>query len=168
MDWADLRATAFDFETTGTLPEFALQPWRIHQRESDGLTRFSLTSLAVYPDYESVTGLYPTADICRLFLGEARRQRRYIVGWNVVFDIQCLLALGLEAEVMRCRWLDGMLLWKHAVVEPEYEMTRNQKQHFKLKGPGGVVELLWPGEENYGEGIDFHDPTPAKRAELQA
>ena len=52
MDWADLRATAFDFETTGTLPEFALQPWRIHQRESDGLTRFSLTSLAVYPDYQ--------------------------------------------------------------------------------------------------------------------
>ena len=52
MDWADLRATAFDFETTGTLPEFALQPWRVHQRESDGLTRFSLTSLAVYPDYQ--------------------------------------------------------------------------------------------------------------------
>ena len=168
MLWADLNPTAFDFETTGTLPEYALQPWRMAQVESDGLTRFSLTSLAVYPDYANVTGLYPSRGLCHDFLIEAHMSKRYIVGWNTIFDIQCLLALGLEAEVMRCRWLDGMLLWKHAVVEPEYEMTRAQKQHFKLKGPGGVVALLWPGEENYGEGIDFHDPTPAKRAELQA
>jgi hypothetical protein len=165
--WSELNAVAFDFETTGTLPEYALQPWRIHQTESNGLTRFSLTSLAVYPDHTEATGLYPTKEKCRAFLLEARRSRRYIVGWNTVFDIMCLLALGLDDEVMACRWLDGMLLWKHAVVEPEYEMKRSEKQHFKLKGPGGVVALLWPGEEDYGEGIDFHDPSPEARATLQ-
>lgn len=79
----------------------------------------------------------------------------------------CLLALGLREEVMACRWLDGMLLWKHAVVEPEYEMTRNEKQHFKLKGPGGCVSVLG-GDGDYGEGIDFHDPSPEARAALQA
>ncbi len=168
MTWEELKAVAFDFETTGTLPEYALQPWRMAQLESDGLTRFSLTSFAVYPDHTGATGLYPTKEKCRAFLVEARASHRYVVGWNVVFDIVCLLALGLEDEVMRCQWLDGMLLWKHAVVEPEYEMKRSEKQHFKLKGPGGVVALLWPGNEDYGEGIDFHDPSPEARATLQA
>ena len=92
MDWADLRATAFDFETTGTLPEFALQPWRIHQRESDGLTRFSLTSLAVYPDYSKVTGLYPTEQKCREFLEEARKQQA----------LHCRMECRLRHSMLAC------------------------------------------------------------------
>jgi hypothetical protein len=163
MIWDRLHATAFDFETTGELPEHALQPWRMAQG------KFSLTSLSVYPDWTGATGLYPTRERCKRFLEEARAARRYIVGWNTVFDIQCLLALDLEDEVMACRWLDGMLVWKHAVVEPEYETRPQDKQHFKLKGPGSVVELLYgPEEATYGEGIDFHDPSPEARAVLQA
>lgn len=162
MEWSELNATAFDFETSGTLPEYALQPWRIRTKD------FWLTSLAVAPDHTGVTGLDPTVEKCRAFLEEARKSKRYIVGWNTVFDIQCLCAIGLEDLVMRCRWLDGMLLWKHCVVEPEYDMKRSEKQHFKLKGTGGAVELLYgPEAATYGEGIDFHDETPAARALLQ-
>jgi DNA polymerase III epsilon subunit-like protein len=29
--WEDSRFVAFDFETTGTLPEYALQSWRVKQ-----------------------------------------------------------------------------------------------------------------------------------------
>lgn len=30
-EWRDEKVTAFDFEASGTLPEYALQPWRVPQ-----------------------------------------------------------------------------------------------------------------------------------------
>jgi hypothetical protein len=41
MKWIDESVMAFDFETTGALPEYALQPWRYKQ----GI--FKVTSLSV-------------------------------------------------------------------------------------------------------------------------
>lgn len=33
----DLKFISFDLETSGTLTEYALQPWRVKQKESDML-----------------------------------------------------------------------------------------------------------------------------------
>lgn len=164
MRWQDARMMAFDVETSGTLPEYALQPWRVAQGQA------WVTSLAVAtktPDgitWQGGTGT--TAQLTammRTFLEEAIATRRTVIGWNVAFDIQWLLAYGLGDLVRRVTWLDGMLLWKHCTITPEYDITSPKKKSYGLKAC--VAEVL-PAYAGYAEDIDFHTTDPDGLARL--
>lgn len=155
--WLPENAIAFDFETSGTLPEYALQPWRYTQK------KFWATSL-VWAGKGVIGGrLDPRVTDMKEMLDYAIEKNKKIVGWNVVFDISILLAYGLEELVFKVKWLDGMLLWKHAEVTPEYDVDRGKKQSFGLKE---CVKQLWPDQAGYEEEIDFHDESPEARKKL--
>jgi DNA polymerase-1 len=149
--WSDDKFIAFDFETSGEKSEYALQPWRVAQGKAWA------TSLAVVRKQGSeliVTGgLSPTVEMMREFLQDAIDNKRTIVGWNTVFDIQWLIAYGLYDLVMQCRWLDGMLLWRHYFIEPEYDTTRPNKKSYGLKT---CVSETLPQFAGYEENVDFH------------
>ncbi len=156
--WNDDEYVAFDFETSGTLPEYALQPWRL--RKGDAW----ITSIAWAYREEGVTktgGMIDPDPIgIGCFLAWCIETGRTLVGWNVVFDIQWLLALGLKAHVEECRFVDGMLAWRHLEIEPEYETTRPSKKSYSLKT--AVREHL-PQYAGYEAGIDFHDPADREK-----
>ena len=161
MNWRDEDFAAFDFETSGTLPEYALQPWRIHKGD------FWATSLAwVWRDgarLEVGGGLNPSRKTMRTFLEWLLMQKRRGVGWNTVFDLSVFCAYGFEDLIQEAAWLDGMLLYRHLEVEPEYEMNRASKRSFGLKP---AVETFMPEHAGYAEDIDFHSEDPEERRKL--
>lgn len=164
MNFDVAQHIAFDFESSGVKPEYALQPWRIPYGETWA------TSLAIVQRFSdgrapiTMGGLNPTVDDMRAFLQYAIDNKLRIVGWNTVFDITVLMGYGLTDLVMRCKWLDGMLLWRHAFIEPEYEATSfTQRKSYSLKP---CVAELWPQFASYAEDVDFHDESPAARAKL--
>jgi DNA polymerase I-like protein with 3'-5' exonuclease and polymerase domains len=99
----------------------------------------------------------------RYLLDWAYDTERRLCGWNVPFDLSVMLAYGLEKEVFRLKYLDGLLLWKHLEVEPEYDERPGQKRPFGLKE---FVRQFFPEHADYEAEIDFHDPDPAVRAKL--
>lgn len=159
--WDDAKFVAFDFETSGEKPEYALQPWRVAQGKA------WVTSVAIVEKVDgklAVTGsLGPDRASLLDFLVRCVERGQTVVGWNVQFDIQWLLALGLADLVHRLRFLDGMLLWRHYFIEPEYEMDRGKKKSYGLKSC--VAEVL-PEHAGYDEDVDFHSTDPAERAKL--
>jgi DNA polymerase I-like protein with 3'-5' exonuclease and polymerase domains len=161
VKWSDDAFMAFDFETSGALPEFALQPWRVAQGKAWA------TSLAwVYRQGGQTVvkgGPYPTKALMKEMLDQALDERRVLIGWHTVFDLAWLLAYGLEDEVMQCRYLDGMLLWRHLDIEPEYEAKGPSRRSYGLKA--AVREFL-PRYANYEAGIDFHSNDPNDRQKL--
>jgi DNA polymerase I-like protein with 3'-5' exonuclease and polymerase domains len=161
MIWDDDKVCAFDFETSGTIPEYALQPWRLKSGD------FWATSLVwVWPEGGELHvdgGLNPDRPMMARFLAFLKSQARRGVGWNTVFDLSVLAAYGFEDEIMGLRWLDGMLIYRHLEVEPEYEMTRANKRSFGLKP---AVATFIPDQAGYEEDIDYHDPSPTARAKL--
>lgn len=161
--WKDEKFIAFDFETSGELPEYALQPWRVAQGKA-WVT--SLVWARKKPKGWDVRGgLDPTKAMMREMLQYAIDNKLTIIGWNVVFDIQWLVAYGLYDLVMQCKWLDGMHLWRHFFLEPEYDLDRSKKKSYGLKK--FVAEYL-PEEAGYEEDIDFHNDDPEARAKLHA
>jgi DNA polymerase I-like protein with 3'-5' exonuclease and polymerase domains len=163
MHWNDDRYIAFDYETSGTKPEYALQPWRMARGDAWAT---SLVWIRKDPTGFVVKGgLKPDVAMMREMLTDAIERKATLVGWNTVFDISWLLAYGCEDLVMKVRWLDGMLLWKHHAVEPEYEIVTHKKKPFDLKSC--VAEVL-PAFAGYEEGVDFHDTSDEARAALHA
>jgi DNA polymerase I-like protein with 3'-5' exonuclease and polymerase domains len=174
--WNDDAYAALDLETSGVRPEYALQPWRV----AHGKAWITSTSMVRKTPAGGVFagGLNPDGYSDRApadrhthvaqqladFLQECAERKRTIVGWNTQFDVQWLLALGLDDLVYRCKWLDGMLLWRHWFIEPEYDLTRNKKRPYGLKQ--AVAEVL-PKFAGYEEDVDFHDESPEARARLQ-
>jgi DNA polymerase-1 len=153
----------FDFETSGTLPEYALQPWRV--RTGDAW----VTSIAIAKrDYNGKLWadgcLEPHSWYLRDFLTRAIESDCYIGGWNTVFDIAWLLAHGLEDLVFKCKWLDGMLLWRHYSIEPQYDLDRNKKKSYSLKA---YVPEFMPYMAGYERDIDFHSRDPEDLRKLQ-
>jgi DNA polymerase I-like protein with 3'-5' exonuclease and polymerase domains len=163
FEWSDNRYIGFDLETSGTEKEFALQPWRYAQGKA------WITSLAVVQydpgliGYRVFGDLFPNRTQLIEFLETAIENKQTIVGWNTVFDISWLLAYGLEDWVFACKWLDGLLLWKHAAVEPEYDMDRAHKKSYGLKT---CVEEFLPEWAGYEDAIDFHATDPESLAKL--
>jgi DNA polymerase-1 len=163
-EWNDTRVMAFDFETSGTKPEYALQPWRVAQGKS------WTTSLVYCVTTETGQhlfggGLDPSVEMMRAMLQKAIDEDLTIVGWNTPFDVGWLIAYGLEDLVMRCNFLDAMLLWRHAEIEPEYEMTAPRRKSYSLKA---FVREYMPAHAGYEDDIDFHDASPQARATLHA
>lgn len=166
MTWDPQRFAAFDFETSGTLPEYALQPWR--RRRGDFWATSLVWSQAVGGVVRHHGGLLdPDAahQMMRDMLEWAIANDVTLVGWNTVFDISVLLAYELDDLVNKAKWLDGMLLWRHAFIEPEYDADRARKKSYGLKTC--VAEIL-PQFAGYEEDVDFHDPSPEARAKLHA
>lgn len=166
VDFFD-KHLAFDFETSGERPEYALQPWRVKQCKAWST---SLVWLWYDPTFAGAIvhkQMFPDVDFFVEMLEFAIRENRRLVGWNTVFDIQWLLAAGLDDLVMKAKWLDGMLIWKHATVEPEYELARAKRKSYSLKGPGGCVPELWPEHAGYEEEVDYHSTDEAELEKLE-
>ena len=58
-----------------------------------------------------------------------------------MFDLSVLHAFDLSDLVHEAKWLDGMLLYRHLEVEPEYDLARANKRSFSLKP---AVETFLP------------------------
>lgn len=167
-DWDDAKVEAFDCETSGKLPEYALQPWRIPRGDawitSASCIRMDPARQQLVP---SISQLYPTKDQLAQLLERVIAEDVTLVGWNIAYDISLLIALGLEDLAMRVRWLDGMLLWRHLEIEPEYEFqtARHKRRSYALK-PAGINYWL-PGVPTYNDDVDFHATDPDSLARLQ-
>lgn len=168
MQWIDEKFVGADFETDGVLQEYALQPWRRKEGEKVWWpTSFVGARKMSNPDRIEyyVDKTMPTVMELKRFLKDAIELDLTIVGWNLLYDIQCFLALGDDFRplVQKAKWLDGMLLWKHYFIEPEYDMNRNNKKSYRLKD---CVREILPAFANYEEGIVYHNPTPEELVEL--
>jgi DNA polymerase I-like protein with 3'-5' exonuclease and polymerase domains len=93
---------------------------------------------------------------------------RYVVCWNAPFDIAWLLVLdelsphlGIRAKVFAVDWLDGMLLYRHAINAPRYKEEGRMSLGLKE-----AVAEFFPGEAGYEEGISFMPTTPDEWAKL--
>lgn len=163
--WQDKDFLTFDFETSGEPTEHALQSWRFKSGKS------WLTSLVWFcPDLnprkgeEPIRGgLYPTKQDISEMLTFALDTKRRMVGWNTQFDAQWLIAAGFEKEVMHLKWLDGMLLWRHWFIEPEYEIITKARKSYGLKK---AVEEFLPQHAGYEEFVDFHNTSAEARKAL--
>src|SRR5215467_4959077 len=164
-----MKIAAFDVETSGTLPEFSLQPWRVKQGKA------WLTSLAWVWREEGVTRNNGSVTLCdttrRELIHEMLRWAQeneidYLVGWNVVFDIAWLYAYAetdptLLKLLNRTRFMDAMLLWRHLDIEPEY--AYQQQRSYGLKA---AVGTFFPAYKGYEADIDYHGTDPAELARL--
>ena len=148
----------FDVETAGELPEYALQPYRLARGQAS-VTSYATAWFAPDNPDKLVTDAVaePTVEDYRQLLNTAYEQGLTLVGWNVAFDAAWLVAAGLREEVLRCDWLDGMLLWQHLEREPEYEMSAAARRPWGLKA---AVEKYYPAAAGYDEGVDFQDMSP--------
>lgn len=144
-----MKLASLDVETGGYLPEYQLQAHRARTGEA-WLTCWSTAG-------EFVNGGYrpPVADL-RAFLLACAKDKVTITGWNTQFDCSWMIALGLREEVMACRWLDGMLLYKHATNWPEGSPDLPKSRRLK-----DTVKLFYPEVGDYGADIDFQEPDPA-------
>lgn len=174
MDWIDERFVGADFETDAIKQEYALQPWRARQGDQRGLTNtvWWPTSFVAARKLSNPNRLeyyvdktMPSKLELKKFLLDAIDLDLTIVGWNLLYDIQCFLALGddMQELVLKAKWLDGMLLWKHYFIEPEYDMDRSHKKSYRLKD---CVREVLPEFSDYEEGITYHNPTPEQLIEL--
>lgn len=137
----------FDLETEGDLPEYALQPFRAE----GGKARIKAASLAT--NAASSGDLYPSVEKVRRMLSVAISRDMYIVGWNTPFDAAWCIAVGLEEEVFAAKWLDAMLLWRHAVVEPEGEdVPATKRKSYSLES---AMHEFYPAEAGFKEFDDF-------------
>lgn len=176
MIWDDNKIVAFDLETSGEITgvddkgrptsAYALQPWRIPQGKawttSASALRFDGKNLVPV-----ISQLFPTKEQLRGFLEQALAEDWTVLGWNITFDCSWLIGLGLEDLVMKVRWLDGMLAWRHRDIEPEYEFAsaKHKKKHYRLKPE--AVETFIPTFAGLDEDVDFHATDPESLAKLQ-
>jgi len=137
----------FDLETHGDLPEYGLQPFRATQGQA------AIKAASVATADKTAGKLYPTIQEVKNMLLLAGRQNRYMVGWNVAFDAAWCIAVGLEQEVFQVKWLDAMLLWRHAVVEPEGEdVPRPKRKSYSL---ASAMHEFHPEDAGFKEFDDF-------------
>ena len=148
-----------DLETWGDKQEYALQPFRALTGEAG----IRAASVAVLPDKTS--GLIdPRPEDVRRMLLTAIESDKYILGWNVSFDAAWCIAVGLEEEVFKVKWLDAMLLWRHAVVEPEGEdVPANKRKSYSLKS---AMEEFYPAEAGFKDFEDFQATDEESLAKL--
>lgn len=159
-----MKFAAFDLETSGRLPEYALQPWRLARGDAwltsfVGARRVSRDDVRLYDATLGQDMKTAAAD----FLQACIDNDEYIATWYGQFDIAWLIALGLNDLVLKAKWIDGMLLWRHATVEPEYDTDRAKKKSYGLKE---AVAHTWPEHAGYEEDVDFHATDPESITKL--
>jgi DNA polymerase I-like protein with 3'-5' exonuclease and polymerase domains len=157
MKWA-----SFDVETGGVQPMYALQPFRAMTNEA------WLNSWAVAwengPGGEPILAsqVKPSAHSAELFLESCAMNGTTICGWNVAFDVAWLIALGLRESVYKCKFLDGMLLWRHLRVAPTFEYQKGDVG-FGLKA---AVAQFYPEHAGYNDNVTFNPETPEEWDQL--
>lgn len=176
MIWDDSKIVAADLETSGQLPEYALQPWRLPQRKS-WITSASMMQATATGFRPVLSQLFPTKAQIAAMLERAIFNDWYVLGWNIAFDISYLMALGPDIEDLcfKVKWLDGMLIERHYDIEPEYEFqtAKHKKKSYALKTDpnrpevGSAMARWLPNVPPYHTGIDFHSTDPADLARLQ-
>lgn len=136
--------TPIDLETRGAGPGWALQPFRA-----------TISAVSTHkdclldPSQEQLNDIL-TADASRL------------LGWNVTFDAAVLTGNG--HDVMNRNWLDAMLLWRHAVIEPEGEdIPKTKRKSYSL---AAAMEEFHPGEGEFKKFEDFAAMDEASIAKL--
>lgn len=177
MIWDDAKVQALDLETSGEITHeqdgepvsaYALQPWRMKQ----GLGW--ITSISVVeqgnPHLEATSSkLFPDKATIVAVLERAIAEGKILLGWNMSFDIGWLMAFGPDVEelCLQATWLDGMLLWRHLEIEPEYEFqtARHKRRSYALK-PGAMQQWL-PHVPLHNDGVKFHSREPEDLARLQ-
>jgi DNA polymerase I-like protein with 3'-5' exonuclease and polymerase domains len=147
-----MKLLAFDVETSGSLPEYGLQPHRLLTGES-WLTSYATAMFRPDGSVAAKAYRYPAKAHLKMLLDWCAAHKVYLCGWNMPFDAAWPIAMGLESEVMACSWIDGLLLRKALEVEPEYGVTRSKKNMFGLKA---TIEKEYPQHAGYEEDIDFH------------
>lgn len=176
MIWPDLapadKIVAFDFETSGDGPEYALQPWRWSAQPSPGASWITSVSWVRFDGSALVpigSTLFPNVAHIRGLLQSAIDEGLVVVAWNGAFDIAWLFAMGLGDLVFQIQWIDGMLFWRHLEIEPEYEFqtARHKKRKYRLK-PEAVERFIpvadWSADD---EEVDFHATDDTSLAKLQ-
>ena len=135
-----MRLCGFDLETPQDEPAFGLQPWRAKTGDA------TIKSFAAWSEDGKIkcARRMPSKAVLREFLVYAAEHKLVLVGWNVVFDVAWLCAIGLTAEVKACMWADAMLALKRV-------------DGWKAKQFGGVgyglkaeVAEKWPQFAGYG------------------
>lgn len=167
MIWDDDKVIAFDFESSGVLPEYALQPWRFSSSDAWLTSVSALKHITGEGLVAHLSQLFPTKEQVGALLDDILANDWTVVGWNLAYDIGLLVALGFTEQAMRIRWLDGMLLWRHLEIEPEYEFAsaRHKKRRWRLKPE--AVDAYIPAWSGLDEDVDFHSTEPESLAKLQ-
>lgn len=160
-DWDDDTYVAADCETSGAKPEYALQPWR-YPKGDFWLTSFVWVWREAGETKHAGT-LFPDWLQIRDFLQWVIDNKKIVVGWNIVFDLGVLIAMGFREQVYQIRWLDGMLVWRHLWLEPEYDMNRANKQSYSLKI---AVPNFLPEYAGYEAEINYHGTEPEELQKL--
>ena len=163
----------FDWETSGALPEYALQAWRVAQGLAWGTSLVWVNCASGTPDVKGdvlASDALPQDEVharcakaARAMMVEALDRKMVLGGWNTAFDIQWLLAYGCEDLVKRATFVDGMLLWRAWAVEPEYDTDRAKRKPYGLKD---FVREQLPHLAGYEADADFHDASVEARALL--
>lgn len=177
MIWDDSKIVAADLESSGKLPEYALQPWRVARGDA-WITSGSMMRVDPVKGFVPVLSqLFPTKAQLMTALQWVVDNDITVLGWNIAFDIAMLMALGPDMEdlCMRVKWLDGMLMWKHLDVEPEYEFqtAKHKKKSYQLKpdpsrpDARSAMEVWLPHVPPHNENIQFHSTDPADLKRLQ-
>lgn len=165
--WDESKYIAFDFETSGILPEYALQPWRIPYGQAWATSLVTVRkqgrSLQVGGGLCVGEAAGSPKTYIRAMLAQAIEERLTLVAWNAAFDISVMIAYGFYDLVVQCNFLDGMLLWKHLTIEPEYDTAREKKFSYGLKA---AVAQHMPAHAGYEEDVDFHATDPESLAKL--
>jgi len=137
----------FDIETAGDKQEYALQPVR-------KTTNQAWVTAASFARGEKVAGqLYPSKALIEGMLKKAIEADAYILGWNVAFDASWCIATGCEDLVMQVKWLDAMLLWRHAQVEPEGDtIPKSKRRSYAL---ANAMKTYYPEHAGFKDFDDF-------------
>jgi DNA polymerase-1 len=101
-----MKLIGFDIETTGEGEGFGLQPYRALQ----GKARISSCAFVSESGHQFLCTLNPTIEQIKKQLLGFSMSDSVLIGWNTLFDVAWLIAVGLEKEVRSCRWLDGEVL----------------------------------------------------------
>lgn len=176
--WRDEEIVAHDLETSGRLPEYALQPWRM-ARGDMWITSASTIEFTQQGLVARLSQLFPRKEQLAAMLEQTIFRGETILGWNIAFDISCLMALGPDIAdlCMKVKWLDGMLMERHFDIEPEYEFqtAKHLKKSYSLKGYrdssgrwfDGAVQRWIPTFAGLDEDVKFHSTDPNDLAKLQ-
>lgn len=143
---------AFDVETSGDKDLYGLQPNRLPRGEA----AITSAAFATGPTFEESRGVVaPTKKQLRKVLVACANKSVPILGWNVAFDAAWLIAMGLRDEVHACKWVDGMLAWKHMANCPR--ALPYKPESYSLKN---AVATFEPDHKGYEDGVDFDDMSP--------
>lgn len=150
------RFVSFDVETSGELPEYALQPVRVLQGKS-WITTFAYCYSNDGKKVITEGKIRPTRDDLEAMLDFIIATKRHVVGWNIGFDVAWLIAYGLQDKVNQIKWYDAMLFWRHLEIRPGYlneEGEYSEKQSFRLKDD--AMPKFFPQYAGYEQDVDYH------------